>query len=103
MIFHVANSWQEGKDREIIKLFACCFEEVDPNPTLSWFIRMGLPSRALAVLCLRSVLLSITAQSSWNDGPKLYLACLQEGASNALQSDPDTWDQGTSRRPCERL
>ena len=28
MIFHVANAWQEGKDKDIIKLFACCFEEV---------------------------------------------------------------------------
>ncbi len=26
MIFHVANAWQESKD--VIKLFACCFEDV---------------------------------------------------------------------------
>ena len=31
MIFHVANSWQEGKDKDIIKLYACCFEEVPCN------------------------------------------------------------------------
>lgn len=33
MIFHVANAWQESKD--VVKLFACCFEDVRDTPTLS--------------------------------------------------------------------
>lgn len=30
MIFHVANAWQETKD--VVKLFACCFEDVSSPP-----------------------------------------------------------------------
>ena len=45
MIFHVANSWQEGKDKDIIKLYACCFEEVPRNITDPQAIPCTLLSR----------------------------------------------------------
>jgi len=35
MIFHVANSWQECKNKEIVKLYACCFEDVRIPPLLA--------------------------------------------------------------------
>ena len=68
MIFHVANAWQEGTKKDIIKLYACCFEEVLHILTLICHILSRLPWCVHAVLCLPAgvVVLPVSLKGSPN-------------------------------------